>query len=94
MVSGALHHVGYAADDPRWELLAQALAPGDVALLLDRAARDASACARRIAALAPDGVRWCLPQVERASAPAGIEAIADSEWWQLIARHEVILEWS
>ncbi|MBV6413736.1 MAG: hypothetical protein DYH17_06030 [Xanthomonadales bacterium PRO6] len=94
MVSGVLHHIGYGAADRRWTLLAGALAAGDVVVLLDHAARDAPACAQRIATLVP-GVRCCLPAVEYGlCSSTEIEIISDAHWWRLIASHEVLLEWS
>lgn len=93
MVTAVLHHVSWGADDPRWALLARALASGDVVVLLERAASDCAACVARI-----DGVgalRWCVPEAEhRDLLPAPVERLDDCAWWALIEASEVLLEWA
>lgn len=90
MVSTVLHHVSLGVGDPRWALLARALAPGDVVVLLDRAANDCAACVAQVDV----AVRWCVPDAQDVEAPPPVERIDDRAWWALIEASEVLLEWA
>lgn len=94
---GILHHLSITADNrPAWDEFLAALADGDSVVILDRAVGalllDAGCVAGR------PQVRWLLPSCERRAVPlvlpAGIVEIEDHDWWQLIATHPVLLEWS
>jgi hypothetical protein len=94
---GVLHHVSLDPADPTaWKVLLDALADGDVVVLLDQAIRAADAVARIIDAAAV-AARWCVPAIECApgtALPAPLVQIADEEWWLLIAAGEGPIEWN
>lgn len=93
---GVLHHVSMSADDQSaWALFLDTLGDGDTVVLLDQAARSLQLAGARIRGRSE--VRWLLPSAERGAdgpPPAGIDEVADSDWWLLIAAHPALLEWS
>lgn len=99
----ALHHVAIAAEDAAaWEVLLDAVADGDVVVLLDRAAaqaRETNSAIGLPALLARQpGVRWVLPIPELAGGdadlPAAVEVIDEAQWLAMIVAYPVLLEWS
>jgi len=92
-----LHHVAMPpARTDAWARLRATLAPGDVVVLLDQAARQAAESACLAQGCTEAGLRWCIPAVEQIAAPlpAPLVVIADEDWWQLIASHARVIEWS
>ncbi len=93
----ALHHLSVGPDArEHWSQLAQALAEGDVLVLLDGAMADLRAIAEWKRGLALE-LRCVIPQIALSPGlmvPSDIELIDDRQWWQLIAAHRVLLEWS
>ena len=93
----ALHHVSMGLDArEHWAQLRQVIDGGDVLVLLDAATEDLPAIADWKRGLALE-LRWVIPQIAvlpGMTVPPGIELIDDRQWWQLIAAHESLLEWS
>ncbi|MGE4071526.1 MAG: hypothetical protein AB7E72_10160 [Lysobacterales bacterium] len=93
----ALHHLSMGLDArEHWTQLEQALAEGDVLVLLDGAIADLAAIAAWKRGLGLE-LRWVIPQIALSpglTVPADIELIDDRQWWQLISAHQTLLEWS
>lgn len=99
----AMHHVSIAPEDAgTWTAMLDAVADGDIVVLLDQAARalqqDPGAIDWPRLRERGRGVRWLLPALEllepSPALPAGIEVVDSAQWLDLIAGHAALLDWS